>query len=60
MVPCAVPSTDFQNVICMGTTCVVSAAEPLAINDDGLTPLDMARAREHVTVVRIIEVHEGR
>eukprot|EP00246_Nothoceros_aenigmaticus_P002899 TRINITY_DN13813_c0_g1_i2.p1 TRINITY_DN13813_c0_g1~~TRINITY_DN13813_c0_g1_i2.p1 ORF type:complete len:565 (-),score=70.18 TRINITY_DN13813_c0_g1_i2:683-2377(-) len=30
-------------------------ADPLAINDDTLTPLDMARAREHVTVVRIIE-----
>ncbi|KAL3684317.1 hypothetical protein R1sor_002339 [Riccia sorocarpa] len=30
-------------------------ADPLAINDDGLTPLDMARQRNHVSVVRIIE-----
>ncbi|KAL2652516.1 hypothetical protein R1flu_020644 [Riccia fluitans] len=30
-------------------------ADPLAINDDGLTPLDMARQRNHVTIVRIME-----
>lgn len=30
-------------------------ANPLAINDDCQTPLDMARAKGHVTVVRIIE-----
>ncbi|KAH9308617.1 hypothetical protein KI387_036528, partial [Taxus chinensis] len=30
-------------------------ANPLAINDDCETPLQMARARGHVTVVRIIE-----
>nr|XP_024363581.1 putative E3 ubiquitin-protein ligase XBAT34 isoform X2 [Physcomitrium patens]PNR28286.1 hypothetical protein PHYPA_028878 [Physcomitrium patens] len=30
-------------------------ADPLAVNDDSLTPLDMARNRGHVTVVRMIE-----
>lgn len=30
-------------------------ANPLAINDNCETPLDMARAKDHVTVVRIIE-----
>lgn len=30
-------------------------ANPLAINDDCKTPLDMARAKGHLTVVRIIE-----
>ncbi|EFJ35515.1 hypothetical protein SELMODRAFT_141633 [Selaginella moellendorffii] len=30
-------------------------ADPLAVNDDGQTPLDMARSRGHVSVVRIIE-----
>lgn len=32
------------------------AADPLAVNDDSLTPLDMARTRGHVAVVRMIEV----
>lgn len=32
------------------------AADPLALNDDSLTPLDMARNRGHVAVVRMIEV----
>lgn len=32
------------------------AADPLAVNDDSLTPLDMARQRGHVSVVRMIEV----
>ena len=32
------------------------AADPLALNDDSLTPLDMARTRGHVSVVRMIEV----
>ncbi|CAM6123627.1 unnamed protein product [Calypogeia fissa] len=30
-------------------------ANPLAVNDEGLTPLDMARNKAHVSVVRIIE-----
>ncbi|XP_024361840.1 probable E3 ubiquitin-protein ligase XBOS34 isoform X2 [Physcomitrium patens] len=30
-------------------------ADPLAVNDDSLTPLDMARNRGHVSVVRMIE-----
>jgi protein neuralized len=30
-------------------------ADPLAVNDDSLTPLDMARSRGHVAVVRMIE-----
>eukprot|EP00249_Psilotum_nudum_P017282 c26249_g1_i2 orf=791-2440(+) len=30
-------------------------ADPLAINDAGETPLDMARARGHTTVVRLLE-----
>ncbi|KAJ7552569.1 hypothetical protein O6H91_06G060600 [Diphasiastrum complanatum] len=30
-------------------------ADPLQSNDDGLTPLDMARSRGHISVVRIIE-----
>lgn len=36
--------------------CTGSAADPLAVNDDALTPLDMARNRGHVSVVRMIEV----
>lgn len=36
--------------------CCCTAADPLAVNDDSLTPLDMARARGHVAVVRMIEV----
>nr|XP_024363583.1 probable E3 ubiquitin-protein ligase XBOS34 isoform X4 [Physcomitrium patens] len=35
--------------------CYFDAADPLAVNDDSLTPLDMARNRGHVTVVRMIE-----
>ncbi|XP_024535281.1 putative E3 ubiquitin-protein ligase XBAT34 isoform X1 [Selaginella moellendorffii] len=35
-------------------------ADPLAVNDDGQTPLDMARSRGHVSVVRIIEVRVNR
>jgi hypothetical protein len=30
-------------------------ADPLAVNDDSLTPLDMARNRGHISVVRLIE-----
>ncbi|CAK9218263.1 unnamed protein product [Sphagnum jensenii] len=30
-------------------------ADPLAVNDDSLTPLDMARNRGHTSVVRLIE-----
>ncbi|XP_024373874.1 putative E3 ubiquitin-protein ligase XBAT35 isoform X1 [Physcomitrium patens] len=30
-------------------------ADPLAVNDDALTPLDLARNRGHLSVVRIIE-----
>ncbi|MCO5611375.1 hypothetical protein L7F22_065628 [Adiantum nelumboides] len=30
-------------------------ANPLAVNDDGQTPLDMARSRGHVAVVRLLE-----
>lgn len=33
-----------------------AAADPLAVNDDALTPLDLARNRGHITVVRMIEV----
>jgi len=32
------------------------AADPLAVNDDSLTPLHMARSRGHVAVIRMIEV----
>lgn len=31
-------------------------ADPLAMNDDALTPLDLARNRGHVNIVRMIEV----
>lgn len=30
-------------------------ADPLAVNDDSQTPLDMARSRGHVSVVRLLE-----
>ncbi|EFJ30981.1 hypothetical protein SELMODRAFT_88643 [Selaginella moellendorffii] len=33
-------------------------ADPLCINDDGQTPLDMARLRGHTSIVRIIEASE--
>jgi hypothetical protein len=33
-----------------------SAANPMAINDDDQTPLDLARSRGHVSVVRMLEV----
>ena len=36
--------------------CCSGAADPLALNDDSLTPLEMARNRGHVAVVRMIEV----
>ncbi|KAH9576853.1 hypothetical protein CY35_01G185400 [Sphagnum magellanicum] len=32
-----------------------NGADPLAANDDGMTPLDMARNRGHASVVRMIE-----
>ena len=32
------------------------AANPLTINDEGLTPLQMARNKGHVSVVRLLEV----
>ncbi|CAK9216225.1 unnamed protein product [Sphagnum troendelagicum] len=32
-----------------------NGADPLAVNDDSLTPLDMARNRGHTSVVRLIE-----
>lgn len=32
-----------------------NGADPLAINDDGQTPLEMARSRGHLSVVRLLE-----
>lgn len=37
------------------TVLLSRGADPLAINDDGQTPLDMARSKGHVSVVRLLE-----
>lgn len=52
------PCTEFSEIQALfpHKCCCHTAADPLAVNDDSLTPLDMARARGHVAVVRMIEV----
>lgn len=57
-------NAHFHDLSIMQTACSSSltssgpctAADPLAVNDDVLTPLDLARNRGHLSVVRMIEV----
>lgn len=64
-----VVSSSFMYVIRYGQTCLWSTwirvwcvwlifllANPLAVNSDGQTALDMARSRGHASVVRLLEV----